>query len=402
MKKSIATIFKPKFRLFFCLVCCCSVMLYTLLSSRLLDIHIDPNSDALEINDGMCRTYDSDDMMEEEKKVDLSSCINPRQFSFDAIHNNHRLPIVTLFTSLNTDIFRKVRFDAFKSVVYNWRSIQPWVNAVLFDESQGKKMPLDDLNVLRNSSWNVEVPPVTSTSGFFRMKDMFNFIKSKPSYHTTFIGYAKPGVLFDTGMIETLMYISKIPKGKLSGSGLLLIARSKNIQFHEAFNYSENLKNVTFVNTLYKNGSFGEVSDINFIITTRTGFPWNKIPDFMDGMTGFERWVTGRAIESNITVIDVTLSQHSVMLKFSEHHLLPQVTTHYNNEANQELCVKKEFRSMVNETSLLGQTVCARYFIKREFLEDLLRVYKRRRVGVNCDGRKRDTGSLYSNQTVFC
>lgn len=386
MALNILVLFQPKFRIFCTLVFTCIIFILILVYFNLLEINIDPNSDAIEISDGTCKSYS------ENSEIDISTldCINPKQFSIHSIRRNHKSTIVTLFTSLKLDETSAENTASFKRVLNNWGSLRPWVRPVLFEIFPNSTLSKQKLSNMAKLGWNIEMPPrLIKNSKHYVLRDMFTTLSDQLHYHTPFVGYAKPGILFDYSIVETLMYVSRIPRDKLDGRGLLLIGRNSEAKATEVPQF---YGNVTFVSKLYQESSLSEPSDINYLISTRNEFPWQQVPDFVVGQTGFEKWAAWTAAKLNITVIDVTLSLHSVKQ-------LSERSTYLKRKSISSVCVRNEISQKLKRM-VQAQTACAPYFTKN--VNGVLKIFKRRNQLRECKTQTNGAGNHLVDKNTFC
>ena len=351
---------KPQFRLFFCLVSFCCTFLYIVLTTNVLEIQVDPDKDAAEVKDGVCRISEASSMVSER---DLINCIHPHQFTFDTIQKVHKTPLLTLFSFSSEGMHKNGLGSHLSSdiqmTMQNLDTLRPWIIPVLFTPCwRGLKnnfMEIDQNNslcVIHNR--DVLDTGIKLVSGTVVIQDLFAFITNHSRYSAPFVGYVHPGTLVDFSIIESLMYVSRLPTDTLQGQGLLVIGRAKFIESVRLL--SSQLKNLSYVEDIYNKRPLRNTVDrLPYMITTRTGYPWNLVRKEAALNPSIINYMAAYGLVRNVTTIDST---HSLRCIRRESQRTDNTETPDLFCGNQSLNGKQVLTS--------GQTNCAPYFTKRD------------------------------------
>ena len=75
---------------------------------------------------------------------------------------------------------------------------------------------------------------------------------------------------------------------------------------------NETILNLESVSRLASEGSLFEGFAQDYLISTRSGYPWHFIPDFVVGRIGYDNWLVATAINLGLPVIDTTATVTAV------------------------------------------------------------------------------------------
>lgn len=119
---------------------------------------------------------------------------------------------------------------------------------------------------------------------------------------TVFYCYANSDILFDLSLINTLTdailpYLHQF-------NGLMLIGVRTNVPVP----VNQTISTFQEIQTLAKGGKLFGVNSQDYFVTTRDGFPWELVPDFVVGRAGYDNWLVAKALELQITTVDATSS----------------------------------------------------------------------------------------------
>ena len=94
----------------------------------------------------------------------------------------------------------------------------------------------------------------------------------------------------------------------LTKGRLLIIGRRINYPM-KANQTIRDLKDVKYLASM---GELFRSDAIDFFITTKNGYPWQQVPNFVIGRPGYDNWMIANALDLNAIVIDVTFTTAAV------------------------------------------------------------------------------------------
>ncbi len=202
--------------------------------------------------------------------------------------------LLTLFTTMkDVDMRRRIH----NRTLINWISLSPFVTSVLFI------MPNDSTYwgvKARELGWRVEMAPKVR-EGVPVLKDMFQRISKK--YPAQFLGYANADNLFGCSLLETLETLSLKYGSFIHKEISLIIGRRRNAK-------EEHLPDkltAEYVDPAGPSYDLHPPSGVDyFIVSHASGYYWDRVPDFVVGRIAYDNWIVAKALEWNVTVIDVT------------------------------------------------------------------------------------------------
>ena len=204
-------------------------------------------------------------------------------------------PILTLFTTF-PDIESK-RF-IYENTIRNWHLLSPDVIPILFTDDDTSD-PKSIAHYAVQQGWYVLPVPKKSSVGVPVIRHMY--LEAQRKFHTIFYSYANCDILFDRNLTDTLRFLqTSVHNGHIDK--LLLVGRRRNWLIEKGLN----LTTLSQVGHYVKNSSMFISSAQDYFVSTRGGYPWTCIPDFVVGRVGYDNWLVATALANEIPVIDAT------------------------------------------------------------------------------------------------
>ena len=196
-------------------------------------------------------------------------------------------PLLTLFT---TAVDKKWKRYIYNNTFINWSLYQNQVTPVFFYSS---------FDVLYNMSdscgWKMLKVPMSNKWGVPILRTMF--LEAQKHFDSHFYAYANADILFDESLLETL---AAVIAAKPTAPHILITGRRTNVYTTKMIT---SFKEVTHLLA----GKEPFISDAqDYFISTRDGYDWRTIPDFVVGRLGYDNWLVAHAIRAKMAVIDAT------------------------------------------------------------------------------------------------
>ncbi|KAK3594296.1 hypothetical protein CHS0354_018986 [Potamilus streckersoni] len=247
-------------------------------------------------------------------------------------------PLLTLFT---TWVDRKEKYLVQNRTIENWISFRPYMQPVIFTNDTKLE------SQCRHRGWNALTLKQTFLEGVPVLKYMY--LDTMHRFNSTFYGYSNSDILFNDGLIMTLVTIREFIG--VNHGPVIITGRRTNVDYKLPCNASD-WKNITI---LSQKGNLVDHFSADYFITTKD-FPWQEMEEILLGRMRTDNWIIQFSLLKNITVIDSTLTILA----------LHQTTEAGNAESeskpnklyNEEL-VRKVRNIAINVNQ--GQTDCAGY-----------------------------------------
>ena len=190
-------------------------------------------------------------------------------------------PLLIMFTSFNLQPSKE---HIYRNTLRNWAQLRPLVQPVLYN---------DNLNhywkeVARSLGWIVLPVPRRYKNSIPILRHMF--LNATSHFKSVFYGYANGDVLFDESLTHTLWSVF----GNTSITRPFIIGRRANVKVK----LSSKLYSPSLVREMARRKEarlfVSEAQD--YFITSRDGFPWYAIPDFVIGRIGYDNWLVIAAL----------------------------------------------------------------------------------------------------------
>ena len=204
-------------------------------------------------------------------------------------------PLLTMFTTCpNLEGKRYI----YGNTIRNWHLLSPDIIPVLFTDEDTSD-PKSIAYFAIQQGWYVLPMPATSTEGVPVLRHMFLVAQKK--FYTKFYGYANCDILFDQNLTDTLRSLqTSVDEGHIDK--LLVVGRRRNWSVGKEVR----LRKLSQVGHYAKDSSLFRSDAQDYFLTTRDGYPWTCIPDFVVGRMGYDNWLVVAALVNKIPVIDAT------------------------------------------------------------------------------------------------
>ena len=201
--------------------------------------------------------------------------------------------VLTLFTTFE-ESYNKTYIH--KNVLRNWGLLSPDVIPVLFTDINVSSSVVE---FARQRKWYIFPAPKRSEGGIPILRHMF--LEVQQLFDTPFYGYANADILFDRRLTDTIHGLIRLKKNL---TNLLVVGRRRNWQVKWQ-------QNVTGLEEIGKNAKFAPLflpSALDYFISTRDGYPWSNIPDFVVGRVKYDIWIMVTALKWGIPMVDATMT----------------------------------------------------------------------------------------------
>ena len=201
--------------------------------------------------------------------------------------------ILTLFTTFKASYNKSF---IHKNTIRNWELLSPDVIPVLFTDLN---VPSSTVDYARERKWHIFSIPQRSKGGMPILRYMF--LEAQKLFHTRFYGYANGDILFDRGLPDTIHGLMRLNK---SLSEVLIVGQRRNW----------NIKWQQHVSDIKEIGEYAQSAPLfmacaqDYFISTRNGYPWSTIPDFVVGRVGYDNWLLIKALTKQIPLVDATIT----------------------------------------------------------------------------------------------
>ena len=204
-------------------------------------------------------------------------------------------PILTMFTTFRNS---KTKRYIYENTIRNWHLLPPDVIPILFTEVD----PSDPKGIAHfavQHGWHVFPVPKTSPKGIPVLRHMY--LEAQKKFNTMFYCYANGDILFDRNLTDTIRSLQTSVHGGHIDK-LLMVGRRSNWSIGKGVILME----LAQVGHYAKNSSLFNSNAQDYFLTTRDGYPWTTIPDFVVGRVGYDNWLVVTALTKKIPVVDAT------------------------------------------------------------------------------------------------
>ena len=210
--------------------------------------------------------------------------------------NNQQLqqPILTMFTTFKNSSNKMIIYE---NTIRLWHRLWPEVVPILFTALD----PLDPESLAHyavEQGWYVLPVPKTSPTGVPVLRHMF--LEAQNQFNTTFYCYANGDILFDRNLTDTIRFLEFSLRGKRLIK-LLVVGRRMNWSMKNT-----SLTELDEVGHYANSSTLFNTNAQDYFLTTRDGYPWRSIPDFVVGRVGYDNWLVVTALVKHILVLDAT------------------------------------------------------------------------------------------------
>ena len=210
--------------------------------------------------------------------------------------NNQQLqqPILTIFTTFKNSSNKMI---IYKNTIRIWHRLWPEIVPILFT-SFDPSDPESLAHYAVEQGWYVLPVPKTSPQGLPVLRHMF--LEAQKKFNTKFYCYANGDILFDRNLTDTIRFLETSLRGRRSHK-LLVVGRRINRSMKNT-----NLTELHEVGHYAKSSTLFRTDAQDCFLTTRDGYPWRTIPDFVVGRVGYDNWLVVTALVKHILVLDAT------------------------------------------------------------------------------------------------
>ena len=211
--------------------------------------------------------------------------------------------VLTLFTTFRDSDARR---NIHNTTLRNWASLRPALLPVLFlSPDTGLSWP----RLASQLGWRVEEAPRLK-SGVPVLKSMFQLVLEK--YPSPFVGFANADNIFGPSLLHTLNELGTNNESLVHSRMSLVVGRRRNLLEDKVRDMDTSSQFVDRVGPRLR--TFREVAQDYFIVSSRSGYCWKSVPDFVIGRVGFDNWLVVKAQMWNISLIDATNTINDVHL----------------------------------------------------------------------------------------
>ena len=181
-------------------------------------------------------------------------------------HSQKDTATITLFTTFDESYSKSYIHE---NVIRNWGLLSPDVIPVLFTSMA---VSFNVLDYASQRKWHIFPVPKSSKGGLPILRHMF--LEAQRLFNTTFYAYANGDILFDRSFTDTIHGLMKMKK-KLTN--IFVVGRRKNwpIKWQQKVTQLKEIGEYAKSSPLF----IGYAQD--YFISTRNGYPWSSIPNFV-------------------------------------------------------------------------------------------------------------------------
>lgn len=217
-------------------------------------------------------------------------------------YTDPQAPIVTLFTTFKASASLE---DIHRQMLFSLAKLQPKVKLVLFLSEYAENGDL--LEEAQDKGWLIQ--RAVSNNGIPILRRMF--LKAQDLHPLTpFYAYGNADIVFTEDLVESLTDLYRYCH---LFDQQLIIGRRRNYVLQG----ERPLQNKSWIHEAVQLDLFNGYAQ-DYFITSKGGYPWEEIPDFVVGRAGFDNWLMVNAILNNIPVIDASYAITAIHLSNAE------------------------------------------------------------------------------------
>jgi len=247
----------------------------------------------------------------------------------------HNSTLLTLFTTMKDSVLKD---PIYRNTIQMWAMLAPTVIPILYVDNDNMTI----VRFARKHGWRVYMTPKPNTSEKPKHNTSLKktssslppvlrtmYLHAQNHTHTPWYCYANADIIFDKSLLSTLAFLTR-HLAKLRK--VLVVGRRTNVNMGPG----ENVTSLNQVMYLARGGKLGQSNAEDYFLTTRDGYPWNTIPNFVVGRVGYDNWIVTTALSKRIPVVDATgtiLAVHQTDSKGNkEGHNVPKDTKDINKK----------------------------------------------------------------------
>ncbi|XP_053401092.1 uncharacterized protein LOC128557591 [Mercenaria mercenaria] len=277
---------------------------------------------------------------------------------------NRTLKSTSLLTIFSTWTRNEEKSNIYNNTLKNWASFKPVLNPVLF--TNDSVLAKD----AAKAGWTVTPLTKTADNGLPVLKYMYiNVIKN---FDSTFYCYANSDILFDDGLVQTLVHlVYKLDSDILSSTPVFLTGLRWNVinVLGNEISPRQNLKAL-----IKSRGKVFVTSAEDYFITNKI-YPWQDIPEIVVGSIAYDNWLVYNARDKKHLTINTSRTIAALHQSLDENNHRSHVRDTVNHNANLLMdiykinlpyhrgfieCIEK-FTDFVNDTFVLGDRMVSQY-----------------------------------------
>ena len=290
----------------------------------------------------------------------MTTSSSDAQRQTSSIAARQRQPLLIAFTTVPSITDSNDWNTTHSTTFAAWSRLLPVVQPVLFVVESQRSQPWITA-AKRHGFLILNVP--TLRNGAPILRDMFLRIEQMRQ-RPVFVAYFKHDVLFSYDLIETLMLVNNQRRAENLTRGVLLVGQRSPVLIrsrkHGAASHSDDVTCVPLkLAILARNGY--DVNSLDYFITFRNMFPWQRVPDLVVNTPGYEEWLVAMAAIWNVSVIDA--SQGVTAL----HYVTPKSRSNLN-WLSPTSCDNYDITDSFKYSSLTPQ--CATWYVTTRFQQN--------------------------------
>ena len=215
---------------------------------------------------------------------------NTRTFSLQETRMDTNT-VLTLFTTFKES---HSKLYIHRNTIRNWGLLSPDVIPVLFIDWNISSSVVD---YARQWKWHIFPAPRMSNSGIPVLRHMF--LEAQRLFNTTFYAYANGDILFDRNLTDTLHELKRLQKNV---TNILVVGRRLNWKIQ----WQQNVSKLEEIGRYAKSAKLFTPYAQDYFISSRNGYPWSTIPDFVVGRINYDNWLVVTAMKKKIPLVDAT------------------------------------------------------------------------------------------------
>ena len=118
-------------------------------------------------------------------------------------------------------------------------------------------------------------------------------------FNTTFYAYANSDILFDRNLTDTIYELIRL---KTNLTNILIVGQRRNWKIK----WKQNVWNLQEIGHYAKSAKLLGTYAQDYFISTRNGYPWSTIPDFVVGRIAYDNWLVVTALKREIPLVDAS------------------------------------------------------------------------------------------------
>ena len=196
---------------------------------------------------------------------------------------------LTMFTTFKN---KADKYQTYRNTLHNWALFIPQIQPLLFTYKTDEKL----IKLAKSLGWLVHDVPRLHKNKVPIWKDMY--FAAQNHSDSIFYGYFNGDLLFDHGLINTLLtieqYLDQLNK-------TLAVGQRTNVPLK-----GRDLWNISDVTEAAKEGKLFCKCAMDYFILAHNQYVWNQVLDVVIGRPVYDNYLVALALKNNISVIDVT------------------------------------------------------------------------------------------------